>query len=186
MGKNYSDSFAVNEATGLTSKKQMGHGLYRDLRNQTLALARKEFQDACESYGPKARNAAALNLRTSLTLFGNGKFWVQEQEESDVYDQSGDEILGTGYCAIGAIHKADGQAEHLARLAADLAAGELFPKRAMVEEDMVDEDSSDFDEPSNITWTVPMPDVVAFNDNESTKFPEVRKVFQRALLLLGV
>lgn len=174
-GKKYNSGWQVSLAQ-LTLTKKEGHGRDKQGVQLTLNEARRQFFAACNKYGDEARKLAVENLKESLQLFGaKGEGWVQGTEEEVAYDKDDEPVMQ--YCAIGAIHKANGQAEYLARLATNLAAGELFPGRAgiSVEWTYGDEDSFQSD----------LPDVVSFNDDDMTKFPDVKLVFKRAIELLA-
>lgn len=184
MAKNYDDSWAT-QTVNIPSKKKGGHGLEKEVRAGVLKAALEEFTAAKKKYGKTAVRAAVQNLRKSLELFDGGDGWTQGTEEEEVSEENDRPVMA--YCAIGAIHKADGQAEHLARLAVDLAAGQLFPTRACSGHDLLDPDIDWEKDPEgkNPTYEMYLPDVVSFNDDDATKFKDVRKVFLRGIDLLG-
>lgn len=176
-GKGYDTGWDC-EGVETTPTKAAGNGAAKEVLQRGLNEARRQFYAACAKYGEDARKAAQENLRESLKLFGGGKYWIKGEEEQENYDDDTGDELPSSYCAIGAIAKADGQAEHLARLAANLAAGELFPKRS----NMHPRQNAWSGE--NI-WRVELPDVVSVNDNDATRFADVKLIFKKAIELLG-
>lgn len=183
-GKKYDSSWSDTTVEVVPTKRE-GHGMDREIREAGLNEARRQFFSACAKYGPEARNLARINIQESLLLFGSkGQYWIKGDEE--VPDEEWNEELNetvelpSSFCAIGAIHKANGQAEHLARLAANLAAGELFPGRSGLESL-----NSHWDyEKDTTSYTVELPDVVAVNDDKKTRFADIKLVFKRAAELL--
>lgn len=153
----------------------------KKLSARTIGLneARREFYSLCLKYGAQARELAAANLKESLKLFRDGKGWIKGNEKKYNNGQ-------ISFCAIGAIHQANGKAEHLARLAADLASGELFPERTLVVTNATNtEYTTGLGYTSVPCVNVELPNVVRFNDAESTEFKDVKLVFKRAIALLG-
>lgn len=82
------------------------------------ATKKKTFDpwDFLSNVKPKEAKQAVKCLEEALELFGpKGKYWVKEEETGEMEDSKGNTF--ETYCAIGALHKADGPGEKLAFVA---------------------------------------------------------------------
>ena len=123
----------------------------------------------------KERKQAVKCLEESLGLFGpKGENWIQKDEKSNRTDKEG-KVIDT-YCAIGAVHEADGPGEALASAALGLALGLVLDAIDMAEyTGDYSSDGTDFLREKAEGY------IPSVNDDQMTNFTTISKGFKLAI-----